>query len=176
MELISPGLGLLFWTLIIFLTLFLLLRKFAFPAINKMLKEREESIDNALEQAEISRKEMSLLKAKNEELLDAAKAERESILRDTYDLKKKIETESRENAREEYARILQEASKDIEREKNAAIEELKVEIANISLSIAEKILEKEFSNKQAHKDFIEKELQNIDLDYNSTPTSKLKNN
>ncbi|MEG1497891.1 MAG: F0F1 ATP synthase subunit B [Bacteroidales bacterium] len=161
MELVSPGLGLIFWTCLIFLILFLLLRKFAFPAIMKMLKEREEGIECALQQAEVAKKEMKDLQCRNEDLLNTARVEREKMLNDARQMQREIETESRTKAQVEYNRILAAAMVEIEREKQNALEELRGQISSIAVEMAEKVLRAELEDKQKQKLFIEKELQEI---------------
>lgn len=162
MELVMPGIGVLFWTCLIFLLLFLLLKKWAFPVINGMLRKREEKISSALEEAEAARKEMAELKSRNSEMLDQAKAERERILAQAKEHRRQIEESSRQKAKEEYDRILQSAKADIEREKQAALEDLRVSVANLALDMAEKVIGNELSDRGNQKELVEKGLKELD--------------
>ncbi|MDR1739383.1 MAG: F0F1 ATP synthase subunit B [Bacteroidales bacterium] len=158
MELVSPGLGLIFWTVIIFLILLLLLSRFAFPAISKMLKKREEGIANALEQAELARKKMEEINASNAAMLKEAAEEREATMRKAREEQAHFALESKENAQKQYDKMLADARHEIEREKQQAIEELRSNISSISIDIAEKILQRELADRGKHKEFAEKEL------------------
>lgn len=161
MELVMPGVGVLFWTCLIFLVLFLILRKWAFPIINTMLKKREDKISSALQQAENTREEMARLKSEHEELVASARKERERILLEAGDLKRQIEEGGRQKAKEEYQRIVSAARADIEREKQEAMEEIRIQVANLSIDVAEKILQAELKDREQQRKLIDKGLQNI---------------
>ena len=163
MELVMPGVGVLFWTCLIFLILFLLLKKWAFPVINGMIKKREEKISSALEEAENTRKEMADLQARNSEMLAEARSEKDRIISQAKDFKRQIEESSRQKAKEEYDRIMQSARADIEREKQAALEELRVSVANLSLDMAEKVIGSELSDRDKQKLLVEKGLKDLKL-------------
>lgn len=163
MELVMPGVGVLFWTCLIFLILFLLLKKWAFPVINGMIKKREEKISSALEEAENTRKEMADLQARNSEMLAEARSEKDRIIGQAKDFKRQIEESSRQKAKEEYDRIMQSARVDIEREKQAALEELRVSVANLSLDMAEKVIGSELSDRDKQKLLVEKGLKDLKL-------------
>lgn len=163
MELVMPGVGVLFWTCLIFLILFLLLKKWAFPVINGMIKKREEKISSALEEAENTRKEMADLQARNSEMLAEARSEKDWIIGQAKDFKRQIEESSRQKAKEEYDRIMQSARVDIEREKQAALEELRVSVANLSLDMAEKVIGSELSDRDKQKLLVEKGLKDLKL-------------
>ncbi len=163
MELVMPGVGVLFWTCLIFLILFLLLKKWAFPVINGMIKKREEKISSALEEAENTRKEMADLQARNSEMLAEARSEKDRIIGQAKDFKRQIEESSRQKAKEEYDRIMQSARADIEREKQAALEELRVSVANLSLDMAEKVIGSELSDRDKQKLLVEKGLKDLKL-------------
>ena len=158
-----PGIGVLFWTCLIFLILFLLLKKWAFPVINGMIKKREEKISSALEEAENTRKEMADLQARNSEMLAEARSEKDRIIGQAKDFKRQIEESSRQKAKEEYDRIMQSARADIEREKQAALEELRVSVANLSLDMAEKVIGSELSDRDKQKLLVEKGLKDLKL-------------
>jgi F-type H+-transporting ATPase subunit b len=146
MPLLLPQLGLFFWTLVIFLTFFFILRRFAWSPILKALKAREDSIDSALRQADQARKELGDLTARNEAELLLAREERQRILLDAENLKRSILEQAQEKAREETTRRIAAASQEIELAKKAAIAELKVTAGQLALQVAERLLRKELAN------------------------------
>ncbi|MDR1974085.1 MAG: F0F1 ATP synthase subunit B [Bacteroidales bacterium] len=158
MELVTPGLGLIFWTVVIFLILFLLLKRFAFPAISKMLAKREEGITHALQQAEEARKKMEEINASNAVILKEAAEEREATMRKAREEQAILAAESRDTAQKQYDKMLLNARLEIEREKQQALDELRSQISSISIEMAEKILQRELSDREKQKQFVEREL------------------
>lgn len=148
MELVKVDIGLLFWMTLSFGVVLYILGKFAWKPIIKGIHDREESIDKALNAAEDAKKAMLKLKAGNEELLLQAKDERDALLREARKLKEAIIEEARVKAHEEAERIVENARESIQYEKLAVINDLKNQVASISIEIAEKILQKELSNKE----------------------------
>jgi F-type H+-transporting ATPase subunit b len=161
MELVQPGLGLIVWMTVAFSLLIWILGKFAWKPIMKGLKEREASIDEALNQANKAREEMKELKFSNEQLLKEAKEERDDILREARKVKESIIEEAREKANAEANRIVENAKEAIQYEKMAALHEMKNQLAHLSIEIAEKIIREELSAKDKHKNLIEKMLKEI---------------
>ena len=161
MELVQPGLGLIFWMTISFSILIFILAKFAWKPIMKGLKEREDSIDQALHAADKAREEMKQLQFSNEQLLKEAKEERDNILRDARHVKENIIEEARVKANEEANRIIENAKESIQFEKLAAIHDMKNQLADLSIEIAEKILRQELSDKSKHNQLIERLLNEI---------------
>ena len=161
MELVQPGLGLIFWMTISFSILIFILAKFAWKPIMKGLKEREDSIDQALHAADKAREEMKQLQFSNEQLLKEAKEERDNILRDARHVKENIIEEARVKANEEAIRIIENAKESIQFEKLAAIHDMKNQLAELSIEIAEKILRQELSDKSKHNQLIERLLNEI---------------
>lgn len=161
MELVTPHLGLIFWMTLSFLFLLLILGKYAWKPVMKMLKEREDRIEDALTQADKAREEMKQLKFSNEQLLKEAKEERDEILREARKIKESIIEEAREKANTEANRILENTRESIHFEKMAAITELKNEIATLSLQIAEKILDAELADKDKQNQLINRLLGDI---------------
>lgn len=162
MELITPDLGLLFWMTLAFGIVFFILAKFAFPVINNMLKKREEEINNALELAERTHKEMEKLQADNETLLQQAREEREKILAEARQLHDKFINDAKIKANEEKDRIIESAKETIEHEKMAATTEIKNQIADISIKVAEKIIGKTMESDEEQVDYINRLLQEIE--------------
>ncbi|MCQ2375812.1 MAG: F0F1 ATP synthase subunit B [Salinivirgaceae bacterium] len=155
MDLVTPAVGLIFWTVLIFLILVFLLYKFAWGPILGMVNKRTKSIEDALNAAEIARKEMANLKAENDQVLKEARIERDKILNEARELKEKIIAESQEKAKAESQKIIDQALALIENEKRAAINELKNEVATLSVEIAEKVLGKELADKQSQSALID---------------------
>lgn len=162
MELITPDLGLLFWMTLAFGIVFFILAKFAFPVINGMLKKREEEINNALELAERTHKEMEQLQANNEALLQQAREERDKILAEAKKISDKFVEEAKIKANEEKNRIIESAKESIEHEKMAATTEIKNQIADISIKVAEKIIGKTLDSDKEQLDYINRLLQDIE--------------
>ena len=156
MELVSPGIGLIFWMTLAFAILMWILAKFAWKPILKALKEREVTIDLALHAADKAREEMKELKFSNEQLLKEAKEERDAILRDGRKIRDSIIEQSKLKANEEANRIIESAKESIQNEKMAAITDLKNQLASLSIEIAEKILKKELADDTKQKEFINK--------------------
>ena len=154
MELLTPGLGLIFWQLVGFLLLLFLLGKFAWRPILGALNERESSIEDALATAEKAKAEMAQLKNENEQLLAETRKERERMLKDATQATNKLREEAREQASQESARIVEDARLSIETQKQAALAEVKHQVAELSLIIAEKILREKLDNSEKQKDYV----------------------
>jgi F-type H+-transporting ATPase subunit b len=155
MDLVTPGVGLIFWATVTFLLLLVLLRKFAWKPILSMVKEREKSIEDALSAAKKAKEQMETLSANNEKIIAEARKEREQMLKEAREIKDKIIAEAAGAAKEEGRKLLEQARQNIEIEKSAAIVEIKNQVANLSVEIAEKILRKELSNDAKQKELIE---------------------
>jgi len=163
MQLVTPGIGLIFWMLVSFSLVMFILSKYAWGPIMKGIHQREETIEKALEAANEAKKEMLQLKAGNEQLLRDAKDERDAMMRDARKVRESILDEARAKAAEESARILENARENIQFEKMAAINELKNQIASISIEIAEKLIGKELENKQQQQQLTEKLLKEVKI-------------
>jgi F-type H+-transporting ATPase subunit b len=161
MQLVTPGIGLIFWMLVSFSLVMYVLAKFAWKPIMKGIHQREDSIEKALEAANDAKKEMLKLKAGNEQLLRDAKDERDALMREARKLKESILEEARVQAGEEAGRIVETARQTIQMEKMAAINDLKNQIASISIDIAEKLIGKELENKQQQQQLTEKLLKDV---------------
>jgi F-type H+-transporting ATPase subunit b len=154
MGLVMPDTGLLIWMMITFLIVLILLRKFAWKPILKMIKDREDSIDGALKSAENAKLEMQNLKSDNEKILAQARNERDQMMKEARDMKDQIVGEAKGKAKEEADKILASAREAINNEKMAAITELKNQVALLSVEIAEKILKRELSDENKQKELI----------------------
>ena len=162
MELITPDIGLLFWMTLAFGIVFFVLAKFAFPVINNMLKQREEEINTALEKAERTHQEMEKLQANNEMLLAQAREERDKILNEARQIHDKFIESAKVKANEEKDRIIESAREMIENEKMAAATEIKNQIADFSIKVAEKVLQKDLASDKEQIDYINRLLDDIE--------------
>jgi F-type H+-transporting ATPase subunit b len=163
MELVTPGIGLIFWQTVVFLLVLFLLGKFAWKPIMNALQERETSIENALSAAEKAKLEMQALKADNEKLLAEARLERDRILKEATDAANSLVETAKQKANEEGARMIEHARESIENEKRAAITEVKNMAASLSLEIAEQILRKELSDKSAQQALAQEYIREVTL-------------
>jgi F-type H+-transporting ATPase subunit b len=163
MGLVLPDYGLLFWMLLTFLIILYILKKFAWKPILGSLKEREESIEDALKSAEKAREELSNLQASNEKILAEARKEREEMLKEAREIKQKMIDEAKDKASQEANKMIELAKVAIENEKAAAIVDMKKSIAEMSIQIAEKILKKELSDPKQQQEIMDKYLNNIKL-------------
>ena len=157
MNFTSPE-SLVFWTTLIFVVFFLLMRKFAWKPILGAVKGREDSINNALLAAENAKKEMLNLKSDNEKLLAEARAERDLMMKEAREIKEKMIADAKSEAQVQGAAMIESAKATIESEKNAAMAELKNQVSSLSLEIAETLLKGELSNKEAQTKLVEKML------------------
>lgn len=163
MDLITPGTGLIFWQLFGFLGLLFILIKFAWKPMLAALDERESSIENALKSAEKARNEMANLKAENEQLLADARLERDIILKKAQDASLKMIDDAKEDATKAGAQMIANAKAVIETEKNAALADIKNQVASLSLDIAEKLLRKNLSDDNAQKELVDGFLDELKL-------------
>lgn len=154
MQLLNPNVGLLIWTLIAFLIVFFILKKFAWKPILTALKERENGIAEAISTADKVRLEMSQLKSENEELLARAREERAVMIREAKEASDKMIADAKDKANVEYSRIVAEAQQAIQQQKNAALVDVKNQVGNMVVEIAEKVLRKELSDKSQQEQFI----------------------
>ena len=158
-PLINPGIGTFVWMLVSFGILAFILIKFGWPMILKALKKREEAIARSLNEAAVAREEMKTLVAHNEELLRQAKMERDEMLRNARMASDEIVEKARAKASKEADRIVEAARENIEYEKLKAMHELKNQIANLSIEIAEKLIRNELSDKSKADALIQRELE-----------------
>jgi F-type H+-transporting ATPase subunit b len=155
MDLLTPELGLFFWTLVAFIAVFLILRKFAWGPILSSLGEREKGIADSIATAERVKAEMSQLKAENEKLMAHAREERSMMLKEAKEIKDKMISEAKDQAKAEANKIIIDAQQQITVQKNAALTEVKNEIGNLAVEVAGKILRKELSAAKGQEAYME---------------------
>jgi len=163
MQLINPDVGLIIWMTFSFLILLVLLRIFAWKPVLKMLHEREEKINTALNEANLAREQMKQLTAYNERLLLEAKDERDAILNEARKVSQKMYDDAKAKAQIESQRIIASAKEGILIEKQKAIADIRNTIAEISLEIAEKVVENEFADKQKHQLYVNKRVEALNF-------------
>jgi len=157
----SPGLFVV--SLILLLALIALMVKFAWKPILNSLEERESGIKNALASAENARKEMQNLQADNAKLVKEARAEREAMMKEARDIADNIVAEAKEDAKEVTTKLIENAQDAIIQEKQAALAEIKKNVAELSIGIAESVIKKELSNKKDQLELVEGILKDVTL-------------
>ena len=163
MQLLTPALGLLLWTLLAFLIVFMILRKYAWPAILSGLAKREKTIADSLAYAEKIKLEMAQMKNDNEIILTKAREERASMLKEAKETKDKMIAEAKDEAKVQAAKIISDAQASINHQKMAALTEIKNQVGNLVIEVSEKVLRKELSNKASQEEYIKQLAQEVKL-------------
>ncbi|MGE0586952.1 MAG: F0F1 ATP synthase subunit B [Cyclobacteriaceae bacterium] len=163
MELLTPGYGLIFWQIVVFLLLFFLLAKMAWKPILSSLKEREASIQNSLDSAERAKDEMAALKADNERLLKEAREERDKILRDARDAANRLHDQAQTDAKKAADKMIEDAKAVIQTEKQAALRDVKAQVALFSLEVAEKLIKKNLENDKDQKELVDRYIKDLKI-------------
>jgi len=162
MNFVAPE-SLVFWTTIIFLILLFLLKKLAWKPILGAVKDREESIINALKEADNARKEIQNLTADNERILKEARAERDTLLKEAREMKENLIADAKEEAQVQANKVVEQAQATIQAEKQAAITDLKNQVAELSIGIAEKVVRGELSDKDKQTKLVEDMLKEVTI-------------
>ena len=157
------SIGLFFWQTVIFIFLILLLKKFAWKPILDAVNEREEGIKNALLSADKAKEEMASLQSDNEETLKKARSERDSLLKEAREIKQQLIDEAKSEAKNEAKKIISQAQETIQNEKNAAIVDLKNQVAGLSIDIAEKVLKEKLSDDKAQMQLVKDLVKDVTL-------------
>jgi F-type H+-transporting ATPase subunit b len=163
MELLQPGLGLLVWTLIAFIVVFFILKKYAWTSILSALKERETGIANAIASAEKVKIEMASLKNENEALMNQAREERAVMIKEAKFASDKMIAEAKDKAKAEYDRIIADAQQAINQQKNAALTDVKNQVGALVIEVSEKILRRELANKSEQENYIKQLAETVKL-------------
>ena len=161
MSLLLPDSGLLFWMTIVFLVVFFFLWRWGFPSIIKMVNERKNYIDESLAKAEEANLRLANIQKQGEELLMEAREKQAQILREASQTRDTIVEQAQEKAHEESARILSEAKAEIESQKQAAIRDIRTQVAELSVQIAEKILRKQLTTSAEQAQLIDSLLDEV---------------
>lgn len=163
MELLTPGIGLIFWQLVVFLVVFFILLTFVWKPVANALKAREGFISDALQSAELAKQEMAQLKADNEVLLDEARRERDVILKEATAAGNRIKDEAKAETSKIAEKMIADARSSIENEKKAALAEIQNLVAELSLDIAEKVLKKNLKDDKAQKALVQDYLKELKI-------------
>lgn len=163
MGFVTPDYGTIFWMLIIFGIVLFILKKFAWGPILKALKDREKSIADALNSAEKARKEVAGLKASNDQIIIEARREKEIILKEARDIKDKIVADAKNVANSEAQKSIESAKQQINAEKAAAINDIKKQVAELSVQIAEIVIKKQLENPKEQEKLVEDLLKDLKL-------------
>ncbi len=160
-AILTPDLGLLFWMALAFLVVFFVLAKFGFPAIIKMVDERKQYIDDSLRKAHEANEKLANIQKEGESILQEAREKQAQILKEATATRDAIVEKAQDKAREEGARLLSEAKAEIENEKQAAISDIRRQVAALSVEIAEKVLREKLSTDKAQMDLIDRMLDDV---------------
>ena len=163
MKLLTPDPGLLIWTLLAFLIVFFILKSMAWPAIIKGLKDREQSISDAIATAEKVKLEMAAMKNENEALMAQAREERGIMIKEAKEQTAKMISEAKDKAKSEYDRIVADAQVAISQQKNAALTDVKNQVGALVIEVSEKILRRELSNKTEQEKYINELAEGVKL-------------
>jgi F-type H+-transporting ATPase subunit b len=155
MDLLTPEFGLFFWTLLVFLVVFFLLRKYAWKPILSSLSAREKSIADSLSTAEKVKEEMAQMKNENEALMAKAREERALMLKEAKETRDKIVNEAKDMAKAETAKIMADAQAAIQAQKMAAITDVKNQVGKLVIEVSEKVLRRELNNKEEQEKHIQ---------------------
>ncbi len=154
MDLITPDFGLFFWMLVTFMLVFIILKKFAWKPTVNALREREDTIRTGIENAEDAKKQLTNVKIESDKIISTAIVERDKLIRQGREIKEQITTEAKEQAEMEARKIVETAKRLIEEEKIAAINQIKIQIASLSVEIAEKILRKKLQDDNQQRELL----------------------
>ncbi len=163
MQLLTPQFGLIIWTLLAFVIVFFILKKYAWAPILKSMNDREQGISDSLATAEKIKLEMSTMKSENEALLVKAREERAQMLKEAKETKDKIINEAKEQAKVETNKIIADAQSVINQQKMAALTDLKNQVGTLVVEVSEKILRRELSNKNEQETYIKQLAENVKL-------------
>jgi len=163
MDLLTPELGLFVWTLVAFLAVFFILKKFAWKPILKTLSERETGIAQSIASAERMKQEMGQMQAENEKLMQQAREERTAMLKEAKEMKDRIVNEAKDQAKTEANKIIADAQQQIQQQKMAALTEVKNEIGHLAVEVAEKVLRKQLATADAQNDYAKMLAEDIKL-------------
>ena len=161
MSFVTPDSGLLIWMTIIFGIVFFILAKYGFPVITKLVRERTETINKSLKMAEEARKELADLNKEQNELILQAKKEQAKVIEDATKMKLSIIEQAKVQAQEEADKILERARLEISAEKESALQDIRKEVAMLSMNVSEKILRSDFTSEEVQKRYVDKVMEEL---------------
>jgi F-type H+-transporting ATPase subunit b len=163
LDLVTPGIGLIFWTSVVFLLLVFILKKFAWKPILDAVEKRSDSIEKAINAADEAKASLEQLNIERDKIKKESLAERDALLKEARDTKNKIISDAKAKAKQETDKILSDAREVIKNEKMAAITELKNQVAILSLEIAEKIVKDQLSSNDKQKALVDALVKDVNL-------------
>ena len=161
MSLITPDFGLFFWMTVVFLVVLFILWKYGFPVIVKMVDERKAFIDESLKKAHEANERLANIQKEGESILQEAREKQAQILKEAAETRDAIVEKAQDKARQESARLLEDAKAAIDQEKKAAIADIRKQVATLSVEIAEKVLKKNLKDDQSQMDLIDRMLDDV---------------
>ena len=161
MDLLIPNTGLLFWMSLTFFVVLFILWKWGFPVITTMVRERKNYIDESLRKAEEANERLANIQKVSESILQEAREKQSLMLKEAAETRDAIVEKAQANAREEGARMLEDAKAAIEQEKKAALADIRKQVAALSVEIAEKVLKQNLQGDQAQMDLIDRMLDDV---------------
>ena len=164
MDLLMPAFGLLFWMTVVFLIVFFILKKAGFPAIVKMVNDRKAYIDDSLKKAHEANEKLANIQKEGESILQEAREKQAAILKEAAETRDAIVEKAQDKAREEGARLLSEAKAQIETEKQNAIRDIRTQVAELSVQVAEKVIKQKLSSDKEQMDMINRLLDEVSSD------------
>ena len=168
MSLITPDLGLFFWMTVVFIIVFIILWKFGFPVITKMVNERKAFIDDSLRKAHEANERLANIKAEGEQILQEAREQQAAILKEAAQTRDALIQKAQEQAKSEGTRLMTEAKAEIENEKQNAIRDIKAQVAALSVSISEKVLRQQLSSDAQQMELIDRLMAELPMAADST--------
>ena len=163
-AILTPDFGLLFWMLIAFVLVFALLAKFGFPVITGMVDERKKFIDESLRKAHEAAEKLANIQQESEAMVQQAREQQSAIIKDAGTVRDAIIAEAQNKAKAEAARIMEEANLQIEREKQAAIRDIRAQVAQLSVQIAEKVVRTNLSSDAQQMQLIDRMLDEVQVE------------
>lgn len=154
MDLVTPGIGLVFWTSIIFIILLIVLSAAAWKPINNMVNKRNQNIEDALSQAEKAREDMKQLQANNEKIMIEARIERDNLLKEAREIKDEIISQAKEEAIKEVNKVKKAAEMEIAAQKASVLEEIRNQVLDLSVAVAEKVIRRELKSNKEQEDLV----------------------
>ena len=163
MDLITPGFGLIFWQTVVFLALVFVLSKYAWKPMLNAVKERESSIEESLAAAEKAKEEMAKLKSDNDKLMEEARLERDKIIKEAVAAANHIKEEAKTDASKISGKMIEDAKLAINNEKQAALTEMKNQVAALSVEIAERLLRQNLSDDPSQKQLVDQYVKDLNI-------------
>lgn len=163
MDIVNPDFGLIFWTTSVFVLLLILLRIFAWKPILKAVNNRNQSIEDSLEKAKEAQKELENIQETQKEMIDNARADRDKILNEAKEIREEMLNKAKDETKETVAKMKSDAAKEIETQKQAALDQIKDQMADLSISIAEKILKNELQDKEKQNKLVKQLIDDVKL-------------